>query len=209
MSKAKLMVVLLLNIILTIAVLGFSFTQARFSTNGSLSDSLCSEQGVVTPIRIDSGSTYAMCPWSEKQSAIRILIDCLGFIAIICLIVFMFKAKRFSFIFAIVLLFVIGGFGGYSSVIDGLAIKNTKSYCDDTNFDIVLEGSQCQLKYFYGTVALNFGSSLFMLLSSILALKYRSRIFNGDNHHHHHHHDHDEAKDEEKTPIISSSSNSI
>ncbi|KAM9983425.1 hypothetical protein ACTFIY_000150 [Dictyostelium cf. discoideum] len=209
MSKAKLMVVLLLSIILAIAVLGFSFTQARFSTNGSLSDSLCSEQSVVTPIRIDSGSTYAMCPWSEKQSAIRILIDSLGFINLICLIVFVFKAKRFSFIFAIVLLFVIGGFGGYSSVIDGLTIKNTKSYCDNTNFDIFLEGSQCQLKYFYGTIALNFGSSLFMLLSSILALKYRSRIFNGDNHHHHHHHHHhDEVKDEEKTPIISSS-NSI
>ncbi|KAN0008600.1 hypothetical protein ACTFIU_009325 [Dictyostelium citrinum] len=207
MGKAKLMVVLVLTIILAIAVLGFSFTQARISTNGSLSESLCSEQGVVTPIRIESGSTYAMCPWSEKQSAIRILIDALGFIAIICLIVFMFKAKRFSYIFAIVILFVIGGFGGYSSVIDGLAIKNTKSYCDKTSFDVVLEGSQCQLKYFYGTVALNFGSSLFMLLSSILALKYRSRIFNGD-HHHHHHHDHDESKDDEKIPIIASS-NSI
>ncbi|KAN0033634.1 hypothetical protein ACTFIV_000096 [Dictyostelium citrinum] len=208
MGKAKLMVVLVLTIILVIAVLGFSFTQARTSTNGSVSESLCSQEGVVTPIRIESGSTYAMCPWSEKQSAIRILIDALGLIAIICLIVFMFKAKRFSYIFAIVILFIIGGFGGYSSVIDGLAIKNTKSYCDNTSFDVVLEDSQCQLKYFYGTVALNFGSSLFMLLSSILALKYRSRIFNGDHHHHHHHHDHDESKDDEKVPIIASS-NSI
>ncbi|KAK5575459.1 hypothetical protein RB653_006592 [Dictyostelium firmibasis] len=205
MSKAKLMIVLVLNIILTIAVLGFSFTQARASTNGDLNESLCDEQGVVTPIRINSGSTYAMCPWSDKQSAIRILIDALAFIAIICLIVFMFKAKRYSYVFIIVLLFIIGGFGGYSSVIDGLAIKDTKSYCDNTSFDIILEGGECQLKYFYGTVALNFGSSLFTLISSILALKYRSRIFNGD--HHHHHHD-EETKDDETTPIIASS-NSI
>ncbi|KAN0030224.1 hypothetical protein ACTA71_009985 [Dictyostelium dimigraforme] len=209
MGKAKLMLVLIPSMILTIAVLGFSFTQVRAATNGNITDSFCSEQGVVTPIRIDSGSTYAMCPWSQKQSAIRILIDTLGFIAIICLIVFMFKGKRYSYIFAIVLLFIIGGFGGYSSVIDGISIKNTKSYCDTQTFDMVLAGSQCQLKYFYGTVALNFGSSLFMLISSILAIKFRSRIFDGDHHHNNHHHHHDNSKDEEKVPIISSSSDSI
>ncbi|EGC36174.1 hypothetical protein DICPUDRAFT_32295, partial [Dictyostelium purpureum] len=161
--------------ILVLVVLGFSFTQAtnRKSSNAIADVEDCNLAGSSVPYRLTENGAYYQCGWAAKYSAIRIVIGFAGLLLLSLLITFLFKHKRLSFMIFSFFALLCGGFGLYSTVIDGLAIGKSKSFCEKN-----VEGNvSCSFEYFYGTVLFNCVAGIFMIVCSIVALRNRDCCF--------------------------------
>jgi len=177
------MAVLFFTIVLCCAVIGFSVTQVKNTSNLNVSgieEKTCTND-IVRPFRYTVGKFNLMCAWSTKNSAIRILIGFGGALIGISLFVTVIKRKKVLSIIFNICLFVLGGLAIYSTILDGKSTNDSKKFCESIisayNFDDA--GAACSYQPIYITILLNAFSGVLLIITSILIFRFKSKVITG------------------------------
>ncbi|KAF2077099.1 hypothetical protein CYY_001608 [Polysphondylium violaceum] len=188
LAKAACMTVLFFAILLSVAVIGFSVKQIKNTSNiTDLEKTACTNVDIIQPFRYTVGEYYVFCSWSTKNSAIRILIALGGALIGIGLFATVLARKKVLSIVFNVVIFILGGFGIYSTIVDAQSTINSKKFCKNIIGSLVIAqeaGAECSYEPIYITIVLNVFNGLLLMITSILIFRFRSKVITGAHHKH-------------------------
>ncbi|KAN0030226.1 hypothetical protein ACTA71_009987 [Dictyostelium dimigraforme] len=172
------------NFVCVIILLGLSFTQISSNVaDDELYSKLCIGNYVPTKIvgyYNDKPLSTTECAWPNRNSAQRIIIGFVIIIDLILLVVSIFKKSKINYWVVTLCLFALGIGGFYTSIYDSIRVKTSRENCQrivdqDIGSGIELE---CEYKNIYATLGVGFLMAIFTILSSVLSLRYTSKIIN-------------------------------
>ncbi|EAL72500.1 hypothetical protein DDB_G0270300 [Dictyostelium discoideum AX4] len=176
--KSLIITLYLFNFLSVIALLVLSFSQI----SSNVTEDLCSYK--LSPSKIvaynnDKPVLTTECAWADRSSIQRIIICFIIIIDLILLISTIIKKSKINYWLITLFLFALGVGGFYISIYDSIIVKDSKKICElvtdqqDTGYDM-----ECEYRNLYATLGVSFLTATFTILSSILSLRYTSKILN-------------------------------
>ncbi|EFA82725.1 hypothetical protein PPL_04420 [Heterostelium album PN500] len=189
----------------------YSFTQVENheqkgnGTTSVINKDFCNGKSAMLPTKFtfkDDDKHVIACKWATHNQGVRISYTLGGAIFSIITLVFIFKRRKLVFMIFALIVLAIGGCGVYSFIIDANAVYKSRKWCKAGMEGVYLTGIECLYTPFIVTVMLNVLSSVLMIISSILVIRFR-KVVEGDGHHHHHHqHSSGDGFYEESAPLV-------
>ncbi|KAM9987393.1 hypothetical protein ACTFIZ_005448 [Dictyostelium cf. discoideum] len=176
--KSLIITLYLFNFGSVIALLVLSFSQI----SSNVTDDVCGYK--LLPSKIvtyynDKNTLTMECSWTNRSSIQRIIISFIIIIDLILLISTIIKKSKINYWLITLFLFALGVGEFYTSIYDSIIVKDSKKICElladqqTTGYEM-----ECEYKNFYATLGVSFLTATFTVLSSILSLRYTSKILN-------------------------------
>ncbi|KAM9983427.1 hypothetical protein ACTFIY_000152 [Dictyostelium cf. discoideum] len=175
--KSLIITLYLFNFLSVIALLVLSFSQI----SSKFTEKVCTEG--LSPSKIvtynDKATLTLECAWKNRSSIQRIIISFIIIIDLILLVSTIIKKSKINYWLITLFLLALGVGGFYTSIYDSIIVKDSKKYCEfladqkPDGYDM-----ECEYKNFYATLGVGFITATFTILSSVLSLRYTSKILN-------------------------------
>ncbi|KAN0033636.1 hypothetical protein ACTFIV_000098 [Dictyostelium citrinum] len=161
-----------------IALLALSFSQI---TSNLDDDEICNDKfspSITVTYYKDEPIQTLKCSWTSRSSAQRIIVSFIIIVDLVLLVAAIFKKSKINYWLITLFLFALGVGAFYTSIYDSIKVKQTKENCNFVTSQVekIDLDVECEFKNIYATLGVSFLSAIFTILSSVLSLRYTSKI---------------------------------